>query len=56
LRSVVYPDGLKAEGDELIALQAATQAKLDALMPSVLDQVFRGELWQRKTSRVLRNP
>jgi hypothetical protein len=30
--------------DELTALQDATQAELDALLPSVLDQAFQGEL------------
>lgn len=30
--------------DELTALQEATQAELDALLPSVRDQAFRGEL------------
>jgi hypothetical protein len=30
--------------DELAALQAATQAELDALLPSVLDRAFQGEL------------
>jgi hypothetical protein len=30
--------------DELTALQDATQAELDALLPSVLDTAFRGEL------------
>jgi hypothetical protein len=29
---------------ELAALQAATQPELDALLPSVLDRAFRGEL------------
>jgi hypothetical protein len=29
---------------ELAALQAATQAELDVLLPSVLDRAFRGEL------------
>ena len=31
--------------DGLTALQDATQAELDALLPSVLDRTFRGELW-----------
>jgi hypothetical protein len=30
--------------DELTALQDAIQAEFDALLPSVLDRVFRGEL------------
>ena len=37
-------DGLQAQVDELAALQDATQTELDALLPSVLDKAFRGEL------------
>ena len=37
-------DDLQAQGDELTALQDATQTELDALLPSVLDRAFRGEL------------
>lgn len=43
-RIVAYLDGLQAQVDELVTLQAATQAELDALLPSVLDRAFRGEL------------
>ncbi len=43
-RIVPYRDSLQAQVDELAALQAATQAELDALLPSVLDQAFRGKL------------
>jgi type I restriction enzyme S subunit len=43
-RIVNYLDSLQAQVDELAALQAATQAELDALLPSVLDRAFRGEL------------
>jgi len=43
-RIVAYLDDLQAQVDELIALQEATQAELDALLPSVLDRAFRGEL------------
>jgi len=35
---------LQAEVNELIALQGTTRAELDALLPSVLDRAFRGEL------------
>jgi type I restriction enzyme S subunit len=35
---------LQAKVDEVKALQARTQAELDALLPSVLDRAFRGEL------------
>jgi type I restriction enzyme S subunit len=43
-RIVAYLDRLQAQVDELIATQDATQAELEALLPSVLDQAFRGEL------------
>jgi type I restriction enzyme S subunit len=35
---------LQAQVDELTALQDATQVELDALLPSVLDRAFRGEV------------
>lgn len=41
---VVELDALQAEVERLKALQAATAAELDALLPSVLDRAFRGEL------------
>jgi type I restriction enzyme S subunit len=43
-RIVAYLDDLQAQMDELTALQEATQAELDALLPSVLDRAFKGEL------------
>jgi type I restriction enzyme S subunit len=43
-RIVAYLDGLQAQVDELTALQDAAQAELEALLPSVLDKAFRGEL------------
>jgi type I restriction enzyme S subunit len=43
-RIITYLDSLQAQVDELTALQDATQAELDALLPSVLDRAFRGEL------------
>jgi type I restriction enzyme S subunit len=43
-RIIAYLDSLQAQVDELAALQAATQAELDVLLPSVLDRAFRGEL------------
>jgi type I restriction enzyme S subunit len=43
-RIVAYPDDSQAQVDELTALQEATQAELDAMLPSVLDRAFRGEL------------
>jgi type I restriction enzyme S subunit len=41
---VAYLDGLQGKVDALKQLQSQTQAELDALLPSVLDKAFRGEL------------
>ncbi len=35
---------IKARVDAVKQLQAETQAELDALLPSILDKAFRGEL------------
>jgi len=43
-RIVAYLDGLQAQVDRLKALQAQTAAELEALLPSILDQAFKGEL------------
>ena len=43
-RIVTYLDNLQAKADALKQLQAETTAELDALMPSVLDKAFKGEL------------
>jgi type I restriction enzyme S subunit len=43
-RVVAYLDNLQANVDSLKALQAQTQAELDALQPSILDKAFKGEL------------
>ena len=43
-RIVAYLDDLQAKVDALKALQAQTAAELDALLPSVLDRAFKGEL------------
>ena len=43
-RIVVFLDELQARVDELKNAQAETSAELDALMPSILDRAFRGEL------------
>ena len=43
-RIVAYLDSLQAKVEALKALQAETQAKLDALLPAVLDKAFKGEL------------
>lgn len=41
---VAYLDDLQQKTDSLKTLQAETSAELDALMPSILDKAFRGEL------------
>jgi type I restriction enzyme S subunit len=43
-RIVAELDALRAKVDELKRLQAETRAELDALMPSILDRAFKGEL------------
>ncbi len=43
-RIVAYLDTLQAKIDNLKRLQAETTAELDALLPSILDKAFRGEL------------
>ena len=43
-RIVVYLDELEVKVDTLKRLQAETAAELDALLPSILDQAFKGEL------------
>jgi type I restriction enzyme S subunit len=43
-RIVAYLDGLQAKVDALKKRQAETAAELDALLPSILDKAFRGEL------------
>jgi type I restriction enzyme S subunit len=43
-RIVAYLDGVQAQVNELTALQDATQPELDALLPSILDKAFKGEL------------
>ena len=37
-------DALQAEVDALKRLQAETAAELDALLPSILDKAFKGQL------------
>jgi type I restriction enzyme, S subunit len=41
---VAYLDGLQAKLKALRELQSQTQVELDALLPSVLDRAFKGEL------------
>ena len=43
-RIVAELDALQAEVDTLKRLQAETAAELDALLPSILDRAFKGEL------------
>jgi type I restriction enzyme S subunit len=43
-RIVAELDALQAKVDELKRLQADTAAELDALLPSILDKAFKGEL------------
>jgi type I restriction enzyme S subunit len=43
-RIVAYLDRIKQEVNELRRLQAESQEELDALLPSVLDRAFKGEL------------
>jgi type I restriction enzyme S subunit len=43
-RIIAYLDYIQAKVDALKLLQAETAAELDALLPSVLDQAFKGEL------------
>jgi type I restriction enzyme S subunit len=43
-RIVTYLDDLQAKVDRLKELQAATAAELNALLPSILDRAFKGEL------------
>lgn len=43
-RIVAYLDSLQAKVDALKRLQAETGAELDALMPTVLDKAFKGEM------------
>lgn len=43
-RIVAYLDGLQAKVDALKNLQSETAVELDALLPSILDKAFKGEL------------
>lgn len=43
-RIVAELDGLQVEVDMLRRLQAESAVKLDALLPAILDQTFKGEL------------
>ena len=43
-RSVEELEAVRAKVDELNRLQGETAVELDALLPSVLDRAFKGEL------------
>jgi len=43
-RIVAYLDSVQARLASLRELRSQTQEKLDALLPSVLDRAFKGEL------------
>ena len=43
-RIAAYLDDLQAKVDGMKALQAKSQAEFDALLPSILDKAFKGEL------------
>ena len=43
-RIVTYLDDLQSKVDALKHLQTQTAAELDALLPSILDKAFKGEL------------
>ena len=43
-RILAHLDSMQAKVDALKRLQAETSAELDALLPSVLDKAFKGEL------------
>ena len=43
-RIVAYLDGLQGKVDALKAIAGADAGELDALLPSVLDKAFKGEL------------
>ena len=43
-RIVAYLDNLQSKVDALKRLQTETAAELDALLPSILDKAFKGEL------------
>ena len=43
-RLVAYLDGLHGQVAQLRLWQEETQKELDALMPSILDKAFKGEL------------
>ena len=41
---VAYLDGLQAKVNALRGLHLQSQEELDALLPSILDKAFKGEL------------
>jgi hypothetical protein len=55
-RQVAYLDGLQAQVSALRAAQAETGKELSALMPSVLDRAFKGELRDELATKVVQFP
>ena len=47
-------DAMQAQMDALKHLQAETATDLEALMPAILDQVFKGEFLKAGTSNSIR--
>lgn len=43
-RIVAHLDGLQAKVNAMRELQSQSQEELDALLPSILDKAFKGEL------------
>jgi type I restriction enzyme, S subunit len=43
-RIITYLDGLQAKVNALRTLQSASGEELSALLPSILDKAFKGEL------------
>ena len=43
-RLVAYLDGLQAQVAKVRGLQEESARELDAMMPSILDRAFKGEL------------
>ena len=55
-RIVAYLDGLQAKVNALRELQSQSQEELDALLPSVLDWAFKGEVSLSVRAKVTSSP
>jgi hypothetical protein len=53
---IAYLDDLQAKVDCLKALQAQSHAELDALLPSILDKAFKGEMQAMSLNKAAQNP